>query len=39
MYEESIRFFTDLFQNDGSILDILNADYVFVDDALAGILR
>lgn len=36
MYEETIRFFTDLFQNDGSILDIVNADYVFVDDALAN---
>ncbi len=35
MYEESIRFFTDLFQRDGSVLDILDADYTFVNDALA----
>ncbi len=30
MYEESIRFFTDIFQNDGSVLDILDADYTFL---------
>ena len=35
MYEESIRFFTDLFQRDGSVLDILDADYTFVNDELA----
>jgi hypothetical protein len=35
MYEESIRFFTDLFQNDRSVLGILNADYTFLNDALA----
>ncbi len=35
MYEETIRFFTDLFQNDGSVLDILSADYAFVNAPLA----
>jgi hypothetical protein len=36
MYEESIRFFTDLFQNNGSVLDILNADYTFLNEDLAS---
>jgi hypothetical protein len=35
MHEESIRFFTDLFQNDGSVLDILNADHTFLNEDLA----
>lgn len=35
MYEESIQFFTDLFQNNGSVLDILNADYTFLNEPLA----
>lgn len=35
MYEESLQFFTDLFQRDGSVLDILDADYTFVNDELA----
>ncbi len=35
MYEESILFFTDLFQNDGSLLGLLNADHTFVNDRLA----
>src|SRR5439155_20023024 len=35
MYEESIRFFTDLFQRDGSVLDILDADYTFLNEGLA----
>jgi hypothetical protein len=35
MYEESIRFFTDLFQNNGSVFDILNADHTFLNEALA----
>jgi hypothetical protein len=35
MYEESIRFFTDLFQNDGSILSLLDADHTFLNEALA----
>ncbi len=36
MYEESIRFFADLFQNDGSILSILNADHTFLNERLAA---
>ncbi len=35
MYEESIRFFADFFQNDRSILSLLDADHTFVDPALA----
>jgi mono/diheme cytochrome c family protein len=35
MYEEAVRFFTDLFQRDGSVLEIWNADYLFVNEALA----
>ncbi|SIO61268.1 Planctomycete cytochrome C [Singulisphaera sp. GP187] len=35
MYEESVRFFTDLFRNDGSILDILDADHTFLNGPLA----
>ncbi len=35
MYEESIRFFTDLFQRDGSVLEIFDADHTFVNDELA----
>jgi hypothetical protein len=35
MYEESILFFTDLFQRDRPVLDILDADYTFVNEALA----
>jgi len=35
MYEEAIRFFTDLFQNDGSILAIVDADYTFLNGPLA----
>jgi len=35
IYEEAIRFFTDLFQRDGSVLDILNADYAFLNEPLA----
>ncbi len=33
--EEPVRFFTDFFQNDRSVLDLLAADHVFVNDALA----
>jgi len=36
MYEETIRFFTDLFQNDRSILSILDADHTFVNDTLTA---
>lgn len=35
MYEETIQFFTDLFQNDGSVQNILNADYTFLNEPLA----
>lgn len=35
MYEESILFFTDLFQNDGSVLEIFDADHTFLNEALA----
>ncbi|MEI8154125.1 MAG: 4-hydroxyphenylacetate 3-hydroxylase N-terminal domain-containing protein, partial [Hyphomicrobiales bacterium] len=31
MYEESIRFFTDLIQRDGSVLELLDADHTFAD--------
>ena len=33
--EEPIRFFTDLFQRDGSVLALLDADYTFVNATLA----
>ena len=39
MYEESIRFFTDLFQNDGSVLEILDADHTFLNEAAGQALR
>ncbi len=35
MYEEAIRFFTDLFQRDGSVLEILDADHTFLNESLA----
>jgi hypothetical protein len=35
MYEETIRYFTDLFQNDGSILSLIDADHTFLDEDLA----
>src|SRR5262249_45736665 len=35
MYEESIQFFTHLLQENGSVLDILDADYTYVNDDLA----
>src|SRR5207244_10643457 len=35
MYEETIRFFSDLFQRDGSVLDVLDADYTFLNEELA----
>jgi hypothetical protein len=36
LYEESLHFFTDLFQNDGSILSILDCDYTFLNGPLAA---
>ncbi len=35
IYEESIQFFTDFFQNDRSVLEILGADYTFLNEDLA----
>lgn len=35
MYEESIRFFTELFRKDGSVRGILDADHTFLNEALA----
>lgn len=35
MYEESVQFFIDLFQNDRSVLGILDADYTFLNEELA----
>jgi len=35
IYEESILFFANLFQRDRSVLDILDADYTFLNEALA----
>lgn len=35
MYEETVHFFTDLFERDGSVLEILNADHTFLNEALA----
>ena len=35
MYEESVRFFEDMFSNDGSILDLLDADHMFINETLA----
>ncbi|MGH7136256.1 MAG: DUF1588 domain-containing protein, partial [Pirellulales bacterium] len=35
MYEEAIRFFTDLAQRDGSVLEIWNAEHLFVNEPLA----
>ena len=35
MYEESILFFTDLFQRDASVLSLFNADHTFVNERLA----
>ncbi|WP_182867641.1 DUF1592 domain-containing protein [Rhodopirellula sp. JC639] len=35
MYEEPIRMFSDIVRRDGSLLDLLYADYTFVDSSLA----
>ncbi len=35
MYEESIRFFIDLFQNGGTVTGILDADHTFLNESLA----
>ena len=35
MYEETVRFFEDMFRNNGSILDLLDADHTFLSEPLA----
>jgi hypothetical protein len=35
MYEEAIRFFTDAFQTDASVLALFDADHTFLNEALA----
>ncbi|MBL8210591.1 MAG: DUF1592 domain-containing protein [Bryobacterales bacterium] len=35
MYEETIRFFTDFFANNRSVLDLLSAKHTFLNEALA----
>ncbi|MCC2668816.1 MAG: hypothetical protein K0Q72_1287, partial [Armatimonadetes bacterium] len=35
MYEEAIRYFTDLFQRDGSVLSVFDSDHTFVNERLA----
>ena len=35
MYEESVRFFEDMFRNDGPVLDLLSADHTFLNERLA----
>ena len=35
MYEEAIRFFTDAFQNDGSVLALFDTDHTFLNESLA----
>ena len=35
MYEETVRFFEDMFRNNGSILELLDADHTFLNESLA----
>ena len=35
MYEETVRFFEDMFRNNGSILNLMNADHTFLNESLA----
>jgi len=35
MYRETLMFFDHLFRNNGSVLDILDADYTFLNETLA----
>ena len=35
MYEETVRFFADLFQRDGSLIEVLDADHTFLNQKLA----
>ncbi len=36
MYEEAIRFFTDAFQNDASVLSFFDANHTFLNEKLAA---
>ena len=35
MYEESVRFFEDMFRNDGPVLGLLSANHTFLNERLA----
>jgi hypothetical protein len=35
MYEETVRFFVDMFQNDRTVVGLINADYTFLNEPLA----
>lgn len=35
MYQETVQFFEDMFRNDGCILDVIDSDHTFVNQALA----
>ncbi len=35
LYEETVRFFEDMFRNDRSVLALLDADYTFLNESLA----
>lgn len=35
MYEESVRFFVDLYQRDGSVLELLDANHAWLNEAMA----
>lgn len=37
MYEESVRFFENLFRSNGSILDVFDADHTFVNERMAAL--
>ncbi|MEZ6071145.1 MAG: DUF1592 domain-containing protein [Pirellulales bacterium] len=36
MYEETVRFFTGMFQGDGSVLDLVGGDHTFLNERLAA---
>ncbi|MFT5300197.1 MAG: hypothetical protein ACI814_000971, partial [Mariniblastus sp.] len=36
LYEETVRFFDDMFRNDRSILGLLDANYTFLNESLAN---
>ena len=35
MYEEAVRFFIDLFQRNGSLLEVIDSDHTFLNEPLA----